>query len=74
MYFPHAGSASTQAGRSHLPWLSREAKQLRREKAWRAFHLRVVDGRSIRSIAEELDVAKSVVGRWLQGVPRVSQD
>jgi hypothetical protein len=72
MYFP--GSASTQGGRSHLPQLSREAKQRRRELAWRAYHLRVVEGREIRDIAEELGVSKSTVGRWLQGVPRVKQD
>ena len=71
MYFP--GSASTQGGRSHLPQLSLEAKQRRRELAWQAYHLRVVEGREVRDIAEELGVSKSTIGRWLKGVPRVRQ-
>jgi hypothetical protein len=56
---------STQGGRSHLPQSSREAKRARRELAWQAYHLRVIDGRYIRDIASELDVSKSTVGRWL---------
>jgi hypothetical protein len=71
MYFP--GSTSTAGGRSHLPQLRREAKRRRRELAWQAFHLRVVDARSIRDIAAELRMSKSGVGRWLKGVAPVKQ-
>src|SRR6476659_6918971 len=74
LFFPRLGSRSTAGGRSHLPQLSLEAKKARRELAWRAYHLRVVEGREIRDIAEELGVSKSTVGRWLQGVPRDKQD
>lgn len=56
-----------------MPQLSLEAKRIRRELAWRAYHARVVDGRYIRDIAEELNVSKSTVGRWLKGVPKVKQ-
>ena len=74
LYFPAAGSRSTAGGRSHIRHNSLEAKRVRREVAWRAYHLRVVDGRSIRDIAGGLNVSKSNVQRWLQGVPRVKQD
>jgi hypothetical protein len=74
MYFYPKGSAATQGGRSHLPQLSKEAKAARRQLAWTAFRLRVVDGYSQRQIALELGVSQSTVARWLQGVPRVKQD
>ena len=67
------GSRSTQGGRSHLPQLSKAAKEERLRKARQAWHMRVVDGRALLEIAEELGVSRSVVGRWLKGVPRVTQ-
>jgi hypothetical protein len=74
MYFPERGSASTAGGRSHTPLMSKAAQRARRKLAWRAWHMRVVEGASIRAIADDLGVAKSAVGRWLKGVPRVKQD
>jgi DNA-directed RNA polymerase specialized sigma24 family protein len=74
MYFPALGSRSTAGGRGHRASQSKEAKQKRRELAWKAYYARTMDGRSIRDIAEELGVSKSNVGRWLEGVPRVKQD
>jgi transposase-like protein len=74
MYFPRLGSRSTAAGRGHRASQSKEAKKARQQLAWRAYHLRVVDGMYIRDIAQELGQAKSVVARWLEGVPRVKQD
>jgi hypothetical protein len=74
MYFPEKGSRSTAGGRSHLPQLSLEAKQKRRELAWKAWHMRVVDGRSTRDIAVELGVfaidRRSLVARCSQGQAR----
>ena len=72
-YPPDKGSRSTQGGRGHRKSQSKAAKEARRQAAWKAWDMRVLDGRSIRDIAVELGVAKTTVGEWLKGVPRVSQ-
>ncbi len=67
-----AGRLSTAGGRSHIPHMGTAALRARRHLAWRAFTLRTVEGLEIRQIADELGVCKSVVGRWLVGIPRLT--
>jgi hypothetical protein len=68
LYSP--GSRSTQGPRSHLPWLSLEAKNERIVKVWKAYRLRTQDGMSQAEIAEAMGVSSGWVGKWLEGVPR----
>jgi hypothetical protein len=70
MYGSRLGSAATQNGNSHTPQMSSEAKATRRARAWSAYHLRVIEGRSFDQIAAELDIPKATISTWLAGVPR----
>jgi len=70
---PPKGSAATAGGRSHLPQLSKAAKEKRLRLAREAFHLRVINGLSQRQIAAEIGVSQATIAGWLRGVPRLDQ-
>jgi hypothetical protein len=71
LYAP--GRRSTQAGRSHLPWMSLEAKNARIRLVYRAYALRTREGLPQREIAQRVGRSRAWVGDWLRGIPRVKQ-
>lgn len=64
-----AGRRATCAGRGHRASQSLEAISDRRELVLTAWRLRVTQGRSIREIAALVGRSRSLVGRWLRGIP-----
>jgi hypothetical protein len=64
---PLAGSRATAGGRGHRRSQSAEAREQRRALATRALWLRLVEGRSIRDVATQLGISRTVAGRWLRG-------
>jgi hypothetical protein len=68
---PLAGRRATAGGRGNRRSQTDEAKSARFALAWQAWHMRVIEGASLREIAAAVGRSPSTVGRWLWGVPAV---
>lgn len=64
-----AGRRATAAGRGHRRSQSLEAITDRRLLVAKAWRLRTTQGMSIREIARQVGRSRSLVGRWLRGIP-----